>query len=34
MGDAGVTQRHLGILTGDRTHRHLWPEILDWLRAT
>lgn len=31
-GDVGVAIQHLGMLVGERAHRHLWPEILRWLR--
>jgi polyhydroxyalkanoate synthase subunit PhaC len=32
-GDTGVVIQHLGVLVGRNAHRHLWPQILDWLQA-
>lgn len=32
-GDVGVALQHVGVLVGRNAHRHLWPEILDWLTA-
>jgi polyhydroxyalkanoate synthase len=32
-GDTGVALRHVGMLVGRSAHRHLWPEILDWMRS-
>jgi polyhydroxyalkanoate synthase subunit PhaC len=29
-GEHGVSLRHVGALVGERAHRELWPEILDW----
>lgn len=32
-GDAGVALQHVGMLVGRSAHRHLWPEIVHWIRA-
>jgi polyhydroxyalkanoate synthase len=29
-GEHGVSLRHVGALVGERAHRELWPEILNW----
>jgi polyhydroxyalkanoate synthase len=31
-GDTGVAVQHVGMLVGESAHRHLWPEIVRWLR--
>lgn len=32
-GDQGVSLQHVGMLVGRNAHRHLWPEIADWMLA-
>jgi polyhydroxyalkanoate synthase len=32
-GDTGVMLQHVGMLVGRSAHRHLWPQILHWLRS-
>lgn len=30
-GDTGVALSHVGALVGENAHRHLWPQIFDWV---
>lgn len=32
-GDTGVALAHVGALMGENAHRHLWPQIFEWLRS-
>jgi polyhydroxyalkanoate synthase len=31
--EAGVALQHVGMLVGTSAHRHLWPEIVRWIRT-
>jgi polyhydroxyalkanoate synthase subunit PhaC len=31
--ESGPSLQHVGPLVGPNAHKHLWPEILDWVRA-
>ncbi len=30
-GDVGVVLQHVGLLVGEKAHKHLWPQILKWM---
>jgi polyhydroxyalkanoate synthase len=32
-GDVGVSLQHVGMLVGRNAHRHLWPQLADWMLA-
>jgi polyhydroxyalkanoate synthase len=31
LGDTGVALKHVGALVGDSAHRHIWPQVFDWM---
>ncbi|HQI02853.1 MAG TPA: alpha/beta fold hydrolase [Deltaproteobacteria bacterium] len=33
QGDVGIALQHVGMLAGENAHKHLWPEIIDWMHA-
>ena len=32
-GDVGVALAHVGAMMGENAHRHLWPQIFEWLQS-